>query len=94
MDLIAAGARLARGADFFLHILFGDGLNFVIGFRSVVDGAEGGVAFGGLCIVVAVGVVMVVMVVVVMRRTGFYNLLGHGFDPSVSDLAVFGGRVL
>jgi len=61
----------------------------------MVDGAEGGVAFGGLCIVVAVGVVvMVVMVVMmVMCRSGFYNLLCHGFDHGVSNVAVFGGRV-
>ena len=61
----------------------------------MVDGAEGGVAFGRLRVIMAVRVVvMVVMVVMmVMCRSGLYNLLCHGFDHGVSNVAVFGGRV-
>ena len=93
MNFVTTRAGFARGADFFLHILFGDGFNLVIGFRSVVDGAEGGVAFGRQCFIVAVRVVMIVMVIMVMCQSGFYHLLGHGFDHGVNNLAFFGGCV-
>ena len=68
LDLVAPRAWAPGLADFFGHILFGDGFDVVIGVRGMVDGVIG--------VVVTMAVSMAVVTLIAPARFGFGGLIG------------------